>query len=419
MKNRLILFATACVLLIASSCGDKQLRGFKKAESGIYYKFHIQHDKDCDKKAEKGDVIDFGVRVYLQDTVLQDAMDVNPIENFYIDTARFMGDIFYGLTMMCEGDSATFVIQGDSLKKYYEPYQMLDSNIYVFFDIKIKRIKKHDEILADLEQLRQEENIKLNTYIKQQNIDFPPALNGIYFIEEKAGRGEKPEYGHIVSMELLITNIEGDTVMYYPEDDPLHYIVGTAEFPIDWSAQITDMKRGGKATLIVPSEAAFGEIGSKYYGIKPYQTLIVYIHNILAIHSDRSTFEDAMIVDFLKRQKAIKGPVGDGLYMLDYRKGDGKAIKSGDAVNIDFYSYFIDGTPLANSQQQGKILVEVGKIDTTYQIRGWHEALKMMHYGDTASFLFHSNLAYGAEGNAMYVAPYSPIICTIIAYKPE
>jgi len=112
----------------------------------------------------------------------------------------------------------------------------------------------------------------LHAYIEEHNITTEPTESGLYYIETQEGTGDSPKYGDDITVHyegrLLNNNEVFDSS--YDRGEPSTFTLGLL---IDgWNEGLTYMKEGGKATLIIPSNLAYGSYGAG--NIPPYSTLI-------------------------------------------------------------------------------------------------------------------------------------------------
>ncbi|MEJ2595570.1 MAG: hypothetical protein P8100_10710 [bacterium] len=144
----LIVFAIIGSIIISTSCnsGEKgKLKGFKKDESGLYYKQHVKGDGEV--SPVEGDYLDMIMIYGTEDSVIFDSRTL-PLKgtraSIPMTKPLFKGDIYDGLGMMVEGDSMTFALVADSvwIKLFRMPSVPpgFDSVEYLYFDIKLNEI---------------------------------------------------------------------------------------------------------------------------------------------------------------------------------------------------------------------------------------------------------------------------------------
>ncbi len=117
------------------------------------------------------------------------------------------------------------------------------------------------------------ENEKLAAYIATKGITTTPTASGLYYIETLAGTGTKPLTGDKVYVHYTGTLIDGTKFdSSYDRGAPFSFLLGTGKVIKGWDEGIALMKKGGKATLIIPSTLGYGtsQVGS----IPAYSTLI-------------------------------------------------------------------------------------------------------------------------------------------------
>jgi FKBP-type peptidyl-prolyl cis-trans isomerase len=81
--------------------------------------------------------------------------------------------------------------------------------------------------------------------------------------------------------------------------------------------------------------------------------------------------------------------------------------KEGDKVEYRYRITLLDGTPIANSKDDGTRIITINKDNT--QI-GLHEAFLLMTIGDELLVILPSHLAYGISKNEDNVPPHATVI---------
>ncbi len=108
----------------------------------------------------------------------------------------------------------------------------------------------------------------LAEYIANNNITAIPTSSGLYYIELVEGIGEQAKSGDKVNVQYTGKRLDG-TIF---DSGPYSFVLGTGAVIAGWHEGFAMMKKGGKATLIIPSNLAYGSSG--YLSIDPYTTLI-------------------------------------------------------------------------------------------------------------------------------------------------
>ncbi len=132
------------------------------------------------------------------------------------------------------------------------------------------------------DDLKKKEEADLQKYLDDNNITTQPEASGLYYIETTAGTGDNPVPGNTVSVHYTGKFLDGNVFDSSAGGNPIDFTLGVGQVIAGWDEGIALMKKGGKATLIIPSYLAYGSSGRG--PIPPYSTLVfdvelVYIGN--------------------------------------------------------------------------------------------------------------------------------------------
>lgn len=109
------------------------------------------------------------------------------------------------------------------------------------------------------------------------------------------------------------------------------------------------------------------------------------------IAARNKTFYDEVIKKFPTAQQTESGL----MYQI-IEKGDGAKIESGSAVDVHYLGTFMDGNKFDSSYDRDTPFNVI--VDRTSVIKGWHEGLKLGHYGGKIKIILPYWLAYGDHG---------------------
>lgn len=285
-KNYLVslLFFTITMAFVACNNSGKY-PGFKKTDSGLYYKFHINNTDSVNPII--GDIVTVKMKYYTKDTVLFDGAGRSfPLR---LDKPQFKGDFTEGLAMMHKGDSATFIVSADSV--FLKTFRLrslpsfIDSGSMMYFDIKLLKIQTEEQLKKEreieLSQLKEKETEDLNNYLQKNNIKVKPLKSGLYYIPLKEGKGRRAKAGKTVKVHYTGRFLDGkkfDSSYDHPNKKPIEFKLGQGSVIKGWDEGIALMRTGGKAKFIIPSYLAYGDRGRG--GIPPYSTLIFEVELI-------------------------------------------------------------------------------------------------------------------------------------------
>ena len=109
-----------------------------------------------------------------------------------------------------------------------------------------------------------------------------PAAESLIVNDTKVGTGREATSGATVYMHYtgwlyrpLAKNMRGRQFdSSIPRGEPLDFVLGTGRVIKGWDQGIVGMKVGGKRTLIIPSELAYGSRAAPGGGIPPNSALI-------------------------------------------------------------------------------------------------------------------------------------------------
>jgi FKBP-type peptidyl-prolyl cis-trans isomerase FklB len=120
---------------------------------------------------------------------------------------------------------------------------------------------------------------------------------------------------------------------------------------------------------------------------------------------------------FLENNKEKEGVIvlPSGLQYRIISKGDenGSTPTLTDMVTTNYEGKTIDGKVFDSSFQRG----EPATFPVNGVIKGWTEALQLMHVGDKYELFVPSDLAYGEQGAGADIPPYSTLIFDVELIK--
>ncbi len=407
MKIRSLFWILLLGLTVIGSSCNNPFPGFKKTESGMYYKFHIKND--CDSFAKPGDLITFYMKIYNPDTVFTSDDMLN--ERQRMVEPRYPGDIFEALGMMCEGDSATFIFSADSINAYYPGVFALDSGSYMYTDIKMVKIFTPQMIENEEEELMKSEMEMFEKYRTDSLEGFTEFGPGAFFKQHKEGKGALINDSSIISLTMEGTTLDGRDFMK-DFDKVFHFKLQDKNYlPFNWDNALKTMKEGAIATIVLTSPNAFGKRGLSKQLVKPYESVRLEIE-ILKVSANFREYEKYSIRQYLTKNNITQKPGRNGLYYIVETKGSGPLLKSKDKVKVHYTGYYLDNMrPFDSSEQYGEPIEVV--IDESDVIKGWHEALKMMRVGEKGRLIIPSALGYGEHGMPPVIGPHSPLVFDI------
>jgi FKBP-type peptidyl-prolyl cis-trans isomerase len=295
MKNFLLSAAALSVIVLASCGGKSPYPDYEEAENGTYFLLHT--------KGAGTATVDTGGAVFIKwkfktekDSVFFDVNQQAQAQSYPIrvEKSKFKGDFMDMFTRMHAGDSASFFVRYDTLKKYYPKEfdfsqqfgKRIDTMKYIGFSVKIDSIydrakvetlvqaaKAEDQKRKDmLMAMKAQEPAAIQKYLSDNKITATPSATGVYYIEKVKGKGDNIKKGQTVSIKYTGKFVDGQ-IFDSSENSgqPLTFVVGQMQVVPGMDEGIQQFKKGGKGTLIIPSEQAYGDGGGR---MKPFATLI-------------------------------------------------------------------------------------------------------------------------------------------------
>jgi len=302
--KKVTLLATAAIALVFGACNDSKFDGYTKAENGLHYKF-FNHDENGTKVQEgDGILIRYIIMNQKNDSVIVDSKnasrDGSGYTQFGMQKSSFKGSFEDGMMMMAKGDSAEFIIPADSFflksMRSNELPKGFKSGDHLKGIFKIKEITPKKEIegmqkkqMAEQEARMKEQEAKakereplekaeMDKYLADNKIKAKPTASGLIYIETKKGSGDSPKETDIVKVHYTGKLLDGTVFdSSVQRGEPI-------EFPLNqvirgWTEGLQLMKKGGKATLVLPSSIAYGPQGAGDK-IAPYSSLVFEVELI-------------------------------------------------------------------------------------------------------------------------------------------
>jgi FKBP-type peptidyl-prolyl cis-trans isomerase FkpA len=278
-----LLFVLVISLLLACAKG-----GLKTNPNGMKYQFHKETNGT---KPKTGDILNLSMTYYTQgDSLLFNTAKINDtLFQVKLMEPSFKGAVEEGFAMMSTGDSATFIVSADSVfeKTFHEALpSYIKKGSTLRFEVKLKDFKTMEafeaEKKAKADKAMNDEQKKIDEYLKTNNIAVQPTSSGLYFIETTPGKGKPSAAGKTVTVNYTGKFMDGkvfDTSVGKPK--PFEFPLGQHAVIAGWDEAISMMKEGGKATIIVPSKLAYGAEGAG--GVIPPYTPLVFDVELISV----------------------------------------------------------------------------------------------------------------------------------------
>lgn len=183
--------------------------------------------------------------------------------------------------------------------QYEKLRQDLPKGKYITFVFKVLKVKNKEQVEKEQKEMakKQEEQMKemmkkqeeeakkqlpkdakiIEEYIKKNNLKTQVTASGLHYIITKEGTGDKPAKGDIVKVNYAGKLLDGKVVFDTSVEEvakanninqpgrkfePFSFTLGVGQVIKGWDEGIALLKKGTKATLIIPSPYAYGPQGN-------------------------------------------------------------------------------------------------------------------------------------------------------------
>lgn len=294
-----LVFALGLAVTGLTACNN-----FEKGEGDMLYKIHTDKSGETIKE---GDFVAFkAIEKTENDSVLYSSYDYDRPSLLVKEKSIFKGDLFAALSLLSEGDSATFKINIDSMvQKMGRPQPADTTKKYLVYTIKIDKVipkgslndslfrGKIDEFLkAEMDNAKKNESAKMKAYVSAKGLKTTVSASGLNYVISTQGSGVKPNPGDTVVVNYTGSFLSGkifDTSLpdiakkagtFNPQRpyEPLKMPVGMSNSIPGFEEGLMLLNKGSKATLIMPSNLAYGEQGNQ--GIPPFTPLVFEIEMV-------------------------------------------------------------------------------------------------------------------------------------------
>lgn len=424
--------AMLAVTVVFVGCNNSKYPGFKKMENGVHLKYHTKGEGD--KKPALNSVVTLDMNYGLGDTLLFESSKMPEPLKFPVIEPTFEGDLYAALTLLNVGDSVTVAFPADSffmvMAGMPQSPEFVKPEATMYFDIKLKAVQTEEEINAEqhamLEKMKAQEQEVLKSYLAEKQITTAPLASGLYYIETKKGSGVQPKPGDVMKVRFSVSMIEGFPLFSNFDKEPMDIEYGQPFDTKGFDEALTYLRKGTKASLIVPSHLAFDSVGRNQM-IPPYSTMLYEVELVdvkdkaevekeneakrkqEAAAADKAMAEESKsLSNYLKNNNITVTPTASGLYYVETVKGTGKSPEVGKSVKAHYTLYNIQGKKLQSSLDTGSPFTFV--LGQGQVIKGWDEGFLLMKEGGKAKLILPSSLAYGGVARGEDIPAYSPLV---------
>ena len=382
----LILSQSSCSLLNKSGKGKSNAQDTITTESGLKYIITNKGDGEMPLKDAKVTVHYTGRLV--NDTVFDSSVKRNKPFSFVLGKGRVIAGWDEGVALLHQGDKATLIIPSD-LAYGSTAKPNIPANSTLIFDIELLEVKNPAVI-------------KPYDVAGKDTLETTSGLK--YIIVKKGADKTSAKSGEMVTVHY--SGYFKDGLMFdssVKRGQPIKFTLGQGQVIKGWDEALQLMGTGDKYRLIIPYQLAYGEKG-RGQSIPPKADLIFDVE--LVFHQPELKIE----VYDTKGKDTIT--TKSGLKMIAISNAEGDKPTVGQTVSVHYSGYLEDGKMFDSSVKRGTPIefpVGVGKV-----IKGWDEALLLMHKGEKYRLIIPADLAYGERGAGGVIPPGATLIFDVM-----
>lgn len=411
------------IMVLFVSCVDSDSEK-KDSSNDFQYEFFIENK--ANPMPEVGDVLTVELACVYNDSVLYKSSDnYNNLRIIYKDhNDKLM--MHKAFSLMHKGDSIALTLPSDSVLKFLGikafPIE-IRSDAMMQLNVKLVDFMSQEELKNEINTMRQKyidsSNDILNQYIKSNNILVEPFPSGLYYIEINEGKGKQPVKGEKVRIRY-IAKLLNSRVIDNSMDTIIEILLGKNQIFPGMEEGIMNMRKGGKAQLVIPYDLAFGEEGSSI--VPPYSALNIEIELVdivdkesvakeqqdekrMSVEKSKKIFDKYILDNGLTNNK-----IDNGLTYRVIEEGFGDKPMNNSKVKVHYIGKLIDGTIFDSSYERNQPFeFTLGKGSV---LPGWDMAVSVMRLGEKAEFVMSQELVYKDYSLGM-IEPYSNLIYEI------
>ncbi len=223
--------------------------------------------------------------------------------------------------------------------------------------------------------------------------------SGLKYKDDVIGKGKTVKMGDLVTIDFSGWLIKDSTKLFddWAKDTsrdkysigstknrkPVKFVLNPDAFVKGSAEGIAGMRVGGKRTIIIPSNLAYGKRGIG--PIPPNTSLKVVVEVKDAAQPVKEWSIDSSKIQTTK----------SGLKYVIVKQGIGPKAAAGDVVTVDYSGFLLDGKKFDSSVDRGKPFNF--KLGMHQVIPGWDEGIQLLNKGAKAVLIIPPALAYGSR----------------------
>ena len=229
--------------------------------SGLQYQFVTKAKGKKNRTPVEGDLVKLHITFKTEgDSIIQTSRSMPEPPQFPYQKGQFNGSWEEGLSLMSAGDSAIFYMNTDSIfvgpmAAQRPPFLPEGSKVKVgvnLFEI------------TSLKEMKENQAADLKKYAKDKKLgDVKTTESGLMYVITSEGTGSRPAAGAEIEVHYTGTLLNGTKFdSSVDRGEPFKFQVGQGMVIKGWDEGLQLLKEGSKAVLLIPSDLAYGDMGS-------------------------------------------------------------------------------------------------------------------------------------------------------------
>lgn len=254
------------------------------------------------------------------------------------------------------------------------------------------------------EERFEEQQAIIEKYVSDKGLNAQKDPSGVFYISTLEGTGKAMRFD---STDLVTFNYRGyliDGTEFDKSDAGKPITVPLRSLIPGFQVGLLKMKKGGKATFIIPSDLAYGS--NPPQGI-PSNAIVIFDVELVGFGTQAEN-DDEVIRKYLADNNLTAEKHSSGMYYIILEPGTGDNALPNSVVTVKYKGYFTDKKVFDETKNDA-----VAQFPLSNLIEGWKIGVPLLKKGGKGIFLLPSKLGYGTSGSAGGVPANTVIIFDI------
>jgi FKBP-type peptidyl-prolyl cis-trans isomerase len=247
------------------------------------------------------------------------------------------------------------------------------------------------DLESDEEKRFEQQQATIQKYVTDKGLNAQKDASGVFFVNTQEGTGKALR---VDSAETVVFKYRG-------------YLLDGSEFATTEAGKLdtvplrillpglqlafSKMKKGGKATVIIPSDLAFGSNTSQ--GL-PANSIVAFDLELVDFGT-QAYFEEANILKYLANNSLTATKHSSGIHYIILEAGTGENPNATSIVTVKYKGYLLNKKVFDETKNNASVQFPLSGV-----IEGWKIAVPLLKKGGKGIFWIPSRLGYGPNGNA-------------------